>query len=560
MNNQVVANMLLDIANIKSAKGANKFSVGSYRKAAKFITHLTQPITELDYQNQKGIGPKIAASIEEFLSTGKVQWIEDNKDHLQANTKIEELVKVEGIGEKTALKIHEALGITTIVELKAVIEDGSISQVMKPKSIEKVVKGLEYLEKTKGRLRLDTALILAMQIHECIKPHCKRIEVCGSIRRSKETVGDVDFAIIPKVDASTTLRAFEAMPMVDKVIDSGDKKSSVWINGVRCDAYVWDEDVFESGMMHLTGSDEHNKYLRILAIRKGWMLSQYGIYRRGEDDKRTGDRLDDGTEKGIYKMLGLEFVPPEHREGPQEIDRYVLGSVVPIIKESDITQDLHAHSTWSDGSSSIEDMVAAAKALGLKAIAICDHSQSLKIAKGLTPDRLRERNKLIDELRKSCCDFSILKGSEVEIRSDGTLDYPDDILDELDVVVAARHNQIDDATEAYVKAIQSGKVNIIAHITNRIIGKRAGHNLNIERVLKECALHNVAIELNCQPDRLDADSYVLQRCKTLGVKISFASDAHHKGAINYVKTFGLWIGRRGWISKDDIYIAQEKQS
>ena len=205
-------------------------------------------------------------------------------------------------------------------------------------------------------------------------------------------------------------------------------------------------------------------------------------------------------------------------------------------------------------------MVTSARNLGLKAIAICDHSQSLKIAKGLTPERLRLRNQEIDELRKSCSDIKILKGSEVEIRGDGSLDYPNDVLDELDVVVAARHNQIDDATEVYVKAIRSGKINIIAHITNRIINKRPGHNdLNIELILRECATYNVAIELNCQPDRLDADTYILKRCKTFGVKVSLGSDAHQHEAISYVKTFGLWLGRRGWLSQDDIYIAQEKK-
>jgi len=558
MDNHVIANMLLDIAKVKQATGSNRFSVGSFQKAAKFVAHLTAPITSIDYQNQKGIGPKIAHAIEEFITTGKVQWLEDHKQYLDSSSQASELEKVEGIGAKTALKIHEALGISTIDELKAAIENGSISQVLKDKSIEKVKKGLEYLETTRGRLRLDEGLLLAISIQRQMKDHVKRIEVCGSIRRSKETVGDVDVAIIPKIDAETSLRAFEAMDIVDKVIDSGDKKSSIWVNGTRCDCYAWDEENFESGVMHLTGSDEHNKYLRILAIRKGWVLSQYGIYERDAEGKRTGSRLDDGTEKGIYDLLGLEFIPPEHRESSQEIDRYIKGNIVPLLKESDITQDLHAHSTWSDGASTIEDVVASAKSLGLKAIAICDHSQSLKIAKGLTPERMKARNEKIDELRKSCPGIKILKGAEVEIRSDGSLDYDDDVLDELDVVVAARHSQIEDATEAYIKVIRSGKVNIIAHLTNRLINQRPGHKLDVERVLQECAVHNVAIELNCQPDRLDADSYILKRCKALGVKISFGSDAHHSDAILYVRSYGLWIGRRGWITKDDIYIAEEK--
>jgi len=552
MDNQSVAKALSEIAAIKKALGDNKFAVGAYYKAATFVANLAAPIAEVDLENTKGIGEKISRSIKELLSTGKIQFIVDNQRYLQADQKVEELQRVEGIGEKTALVIYHKLGISTLEQLKKAVADGSISAAFKDKTVEKIKRGIEYLETTKGRIRLDEGMALAFKIYQYMKPFVKRIEFCGSLRRSKETVGDVDFAIVAQngVDA---LRKFEQMPIVTKIIDSGDKKSSVWVNGVRVDCYVFTDDLFESGIMHLTGSDEHNKRLREIAISKGWILSQYGIYNRGSDNKRTGDRLDDGTETGIYKLLGLEWIPPEHREGNIEIVKYALGNLVPLLQSSDIESDYHVHSTWSDGTNSVRENVEFAIANGFKRIAICDHSQSLKIAKGLSVERLQEKIAEIKQLRKEFPNIKILIGTEVDIKGDGSLDYPDEVLQQLDIVVAAIHtNTKKDVTEIYQTAIRSGKVHVIAHITGRMINERPGLEMNVEEVLKTCAQYNVAIELNCQPNRLDANDAILKRCKALGVKISLGSDAHEKNQIKYVKSFGLWISKRAWLTKDDL--------
>jgi len=562
MDNQALADALIDVANIKKAKGANKFSIGSYKKASLLISNLATPASTLDFENTKGIGPKIAASIKEFLITGKIQFVEDNRSLLQSTIKIDELLKVEGIGEKTALKIYQTLNITTIGQLKKAVEDGTISQLFKEKTIANIKKGLEYLELSKGRIRLDQGLELAITIYGYIKPYVKRIEACGSLRRSRETIGDLDIAVIAK-DNVNVLEKFATMPIVSKVIDSNiedeedRKKVSVWINGVRVDCYVFTEDVFESGVMHLTGSADHNTRLREIAKWKGWILSQYGIYKaKVVDGKRvrTGPRLDDGTERGIYKLLGFEFIPPEHRDDVQKFDKYRLGNNVELLKVDDIQFDYHVHTTWSDGVSTIEDVVQFAKSQGLKGIAICDHSQSLKIAKGLSVEKLLEKNKEIDVLRRKYPDFHILKGSEVDIKSDGTLDYPDDVLDTLDVVVASIHfHSTNDVTEVYKAAIRSGRVHIIGHIVGRYINDRKGHEFNIEEILQECKLHNVAIELNCQPNRLDANENILKRCKELGVKVALGSDAHEKNQIKYVRSYGLWIGKRAWLTQQDLY-------
>jgi DNA polymerase (family 10) len=553
MNNQIIANALEDVAKIKKALGANQFSIGAYKKAAIFVANLQVPVKDIDFENTKGIGPKIAENIKEFLSTGKIQFIEDNLTHLQSDQKIEELLRVEGIGEKTALQIYQKLNISTIDQLKKSLEDGTLSTVFKEKSIEKIKRGLEYLETTKGRIRLDQAIEIALKIYNYMKPFVDRIEFCGSFRRSKETVGDIDFAIIAK-DNGDVLTVFENMPGIDKVIDSGDKKTSVWMGGVRIDCYLFTKDIFESGILHLTGSDEHNKQMRIYAIAKGWILSQYGLYKRDEEDKRTGDRLDDGTEKDIYRLLGFEWIPPEHREGNIEFEAYRLGQTVKIVEAADITSDYHIHSTWSDGKSSIRENIEFAISKGLKTIAICDHSQSLKIAGGLSIERLKEKIQEIKLLRPLYPQINILAGSEVDITSDGVLDYPYEILDELDIVIAAIHSSVKkDVTEIYKNAIRSGKVDIIAHITGRLINNRPGHEMDVEEVLKECVKHNVAVELNCQPCRLDANEFILKSCKRLGVKVSFGSDAHEKNQISFVKSFGVWIARRAWLTKENIY-------
>lgn len=551
MQNKVVANILNDISQIKKALGANKFSVGAYIKAAIFVENLSVPIESVDLENTKGIGPKIAAHIKELLQTGKIQFVEDNRQYLSPIPKQSQLTVIEGIGEKTAQKIEE-FGIHTVEELKKALEENRLDEIFGEKTILQIKKGIDYLEKTKGRIRLDQGIELALRIYSYMQPYVDRIEFCGSLRRSRETVGDVDFAITSK--QFNVLTVFKELPIVDEVIDSGDKKVSVWMDGVRVDCYLFEPEFFESGVMHLTGSADHNERLRAIAKSKGWILSQYGLYVRGEDDKRTDERIDDGTEIGIYRALGFEFIPPEHRDDPREFHKYQLGKTVPLLTIDDITADWHVHSVHSDSKSTIEDNVRFAIEKGLKTIAICDHSEHLKIANGLTVERLIQRNLEIDALRLKYPQIKILKGMEVEIRSDGSLDYSDDVLDSLDFVIAALHVRSQkDVTEIYKKVICSGKVHTIAHLTGRMINEREGHIINIEEVLQECKRCNVAIELNCSPKRLDVDEKILKRCKTLGIKITFGSDAHEKSQISYVKSFGLWIAKRAWLTKEDLY-------
>ncbi|MDO8604358.1 MAG: PHP domain-containing protein, partial [bacterium] len=352
--------------------------------------------------------------------------------------------------------------------------------------------------------------------------------------------------------------------IVDKIIDSGDKKSSIWINGVRVDCYIFTPENYESGIMHLTGSAEHNKQLRIIAKSKGLTLSQYGLFRQD-----SNIRLDNGTEQDIYNKLGYEWIPPEHREGTIEFDTYKIHIIPPsgnisnisyghshtpiLLKHEDIISDFHIHSNWSDGKNSIESIVVHALSLGLKTIAITDHSQSLKIAHGLSIDRLLEQQQEINRCKQKFPQINILSGSEVDIKSDGTLDYPDHILNNLDIVIGSIHTATkQNVTNIYIKAIESGKLSIIGHITGRLINERMPHDMDIETILQTCKQYNVAIELNCQPNRLDADEQILKRCKHLDIKIALGSDAHDLSQIKYVQSYGLWTAKRAWITKHDL--------
>jgi len=548
MINKNVANVLTDIAKIKKAKKDNRFSIGAYNKAAHFVIHSPQPIDQIDYHNVKGIGTKIAAHIDEFISTGKIQFREDNIDLLDASSKIDDLLRIEGVGEKTALHIYNTLKISTVDELKEAIDNGKINEVLKEKSIANILKGIDYIDKTRGRIRLDEGLDIAVKIYSYMKPYAKRIEAGGSIRRSTITVGDVDIAIVPLNNAKEVLEKFSQMPIVDDIIDIGDKKTSVWINGTRSDCYVFEEDNFEAGMQHLTGSATHNQKIRAIAKSKGLMLSQYGL-------KKGDKRIDNGTEEDIYHKLGFEFIPPEHRDGTTEFVDYKKGNQVPeLLTEADVTADYHIHSRWSDGKHSIEDIVQFAIMQKFKTIAITDHSQSLKIAKGLTIEKLRERNQEIDRLQKKYPQIKILKGAEVDIKADGSLDYPDEILDELDIVLAAIHTKTSgDVTDRYLQVIQSGKINIVSHLIGRIINERKGHTLNIERILQACKDNNVALEFNCQPNRLDIDDSIMSRCKEHGIKVAIGSDAHSKEQLVYAKSFGVWISKRAKLTKENLY-------
>lgn len=552
MINQQIANVLYDIAKVKEKNGDNRFSVGAYRKAAHQIVNSPIPIDQLDYKNLKGIGEKIAKHIEEFLTTGKVQFIEDNISKLNSSQKIDELLRIEGIGEKKALKLYEELQITTIEELKKSIESGDILKVFKEKTVESIKKGIEYLDTTRGRIRLDEGINLAIQIYSYMRPYVNRIDACGSIRRSKITVGDIDIAVTAKNSPAEVFEKFQTMPIITKVIDSGDKKVSVWISGVRCDCYVFGEDHYEAGLQHLTGSADHNAKLRAVAKAKGYKLSQYGLVKVKEDESE--ERIDNGEEKDIYNKLGFEWIPPEFREGTTEFEIYRTGNLLPVlVNEKDIVADFHIHSNYSDGSNSIEDIVRYSIEKGLKKIAITDHSQSLKIANGLSIERLQQQWAEIDELRKKYPQITILKGSEVDIKSDDSLDYPDEVLKQFDVVIASIHTHTtQDVTEKYLNVIKSGKAHILGHLTGRMINERPGYKLNVEAILQACKQYNVAVEFNCQPMRLDVDDVIMKRCKQLGVKIAIGSDAHAKEQIVYAKTFGVWITKRAMLSKDDL--------
>ncbi|MBM3292777.1 DNA polymerase/3'-5' exonuclease PolX, partial [Candidatus Bathyarchaeota archaeon] len=378
----------------------------------------------------------------------------------------------------------------------------------------------------------------------------KKIEVAGSFRRRKDTVGDLDLLVASDASDIASER-FVSMPPIERVISHGQTRSTVYLKGhLQVDCRVIKSEEYGAALQYFTGSKEHNVKLRTIAVKQGYKLNEYGLYKRENDELVASE-----SEEQIYNALGMQWIPPELRENRGEIEAALTGTLPHIIEYEEIKGDLHVHTKWSDGTATIVEMAEAAKKLGLKYIAICDHSKSLGIAHGLNEERLFEQGKEIDKINENLEDFKILKGIECDIKSDGSLDFSSTILKELDFVVASIHSgfksEADVMTERMIKAIHNEYVSTIGHPTGRIIQKRNPYSLDLGKVFEAAASQDVAMEINAFPDRLDLDDVSSQKAKEYGVKLSIGSDAHASNQIDFLK-LGIAVARRGWLTAEDI--------
>jgi len=549
--NKEIADIFNQIADALEYKGENVFRVVAYRKAARILEELTENIEEIvksdRLKNLPGIGEGMAKKIEEYLKTGKMQkYIEVTKGIPES---LLELLNIQNLGPKTLALANKHLRVKNLQDLKRVIEDGGLAKLpqMGEKKVENIKKGIELYERSHERLSIAVAESIASGVIEYLKKNAPVLQIspAGSLRRWKETIGDIDILVTGK-DHKKIVEIFTHYPGAEQVLSAGETKSSILVGGsVQVDIRIVDKKSFGAALQYFTGSKAHNVRLRSIAVAKKWKLNEYGLF--NNDKIIAGD-----DEEDVYKALGLQWIPPELREDRGEVEFAQKNKLPRLVVLSDIKGDLQMHSNYSDSTATIEELALTAQKLGYEYILITDHSRSAKYAHGMEIERVHKQWEEIDQLNKKFKHFRILKGIEIDILTNGKLDYPDKILKEFDLVVASIHQGFSKCVnERICSAMENPYVDIIGHPTGRLISKREGYVIDIELVMKKAAETKTFLECNAYPDRLDLNDVNLKRCKELGVKISIGTDAHGIEELQWMK-FGVATCRRGWLEKDDV--------
>ena len=547
--NKELAKILNRIADFLELKGELVYKINAYRRAARAIESISTDIEEIYRQGRlyeiPGVGERIAKKIEEFVKTGTIRKYEELKREFPEE--LAELLDVPYLGPKTLKLAYEKLGVKSLRDLQRVLEDGSLEKLpgMGPKKVENIKKGLQLYLKGNDRMLLGEALEVAEYVISQLEKLCSRIAYAGSLRRMKETIGDID--VLAVGNPGEIMDAFTGMDRVTEIIAKGDTKSSVLIGTTQVDLRVVEEHQWGAALQYFTGSKEHNIKLREIAKEKGLKINEYGVF-----EVATGRRIAGETEEEVYQTLGLCFIPPELREDRGEIEAALEGKLPDLVPYEGIKGDLHVHSNWSDGGFSIERIALEAKSLGYKYIAITDHSKSVKIAHGLDEERLLKQMEEIESLNERLKGIRILKGIEVDILPDGSLDLSDEVLSKLDWVVASIHSRFnEDATERLIAAIRNPYVCCIGHPSGRMLFQRDGYPVDWDRVFEEAAKTGTCLEINAHQDRLDLNDLLVKRAKEFGVKFAIGTDAHHIGQFWMMK-LGIGVARRGWLTVDDV--------
>jgi DNA polymerase (family 10) len=559
MNNRQLAETFIMIANLLEIRGENIYKTLAYRKAAENLLGLGQEASEYWKEGRlkdiPGVGQAIAEKIDELLSTGKLGFLERLKKEVPPS--LAEMLPVPGLGPKRIAMIWKALGITTLVQLEEAARTGKLHDLpgMGSKSEQQIIAGIESLGRRSGRLPLGRAYPLAQQIIGQLKNVKGVVDVqpAGSLRRMRSTVGDLDILVAAK-DSSAVMEAFVKLGGVNRVLGKGDTKASVeFHDGVRAQVWVLPPERFGTALVYATGSKDHNVKLRELALAKKLSLSEHSFLKI--KDNGQGEILCK-TEEEVYEMLGLPWIPPEMREDRGEIQAAKKGELPKLIELKNIKADLQTHSSWSDGKLSMLEMARAAAQRGIKVIAFTDHSVSLGVTGGLSMERHQQQAAEIKKIQKQLGDsILVLHASEVEIKADGTLDYPDEFLATLDLVVASLHTSLrqprEKVTQRTINAIRNPHVDIIGHPTGRMFPDREGADLDMDAVFNAAAETGVALEINAHPSRLDLDDVHARRAKELGIPISINTDAHSEGDLDLL-FYGVATARRAWLTKNDV--------
>ncbi|NPA32537.1 MAG: DNA polymerase/3'-5' exonuclease PolX [Aquificae bacterium] len=548
--NQELARIFERMADILEFLGENQYRIRTYRRVANLLSELPEDV-ESAFKTKKlhkmsGIGSSTLEKIEEFLRTGKITKYEELRKKVPES--LLELLDAPGVGPKTLRIAYDKLGIKTKEDFIKALKEGKFNKIkgFGPQKAEKILKGLEIWEKSKERIPLIEAHFLAQEVLEHMKKlgnAIQNISVAGSLRRKKETIGDIDILVsAPRERWAEIHEHFTSYDGVVEVLAKGETKSSVVLqSGRQVDLRTVEPKQWGSALQYFTGSKQHNIRIRDIAKEKGLKINEYGVFRLD-----TGERIGGEREEEVYELLGMQMPPPEIREDWGEIELALEHKLPRLVEPKDVKGELHMHTNWSDGVNTLEEMVHTAYKLGYQYIVVGDHSQSARVANGLDPERYKKQWKEIERLNKEYNPkgFYILKGAEVDILPDGSLDLPDEILEEMDFVIASIHSRFEqDNTERIIKAMRNPYVNMIGHPTGRQYGYREGYPVDINKLIEEAKRTNTALELNTQ--RMDLSSENVRKAVEAGAHIGITTDAHSAKQLALMP-LGVGLARRGW--------------
>jgi DNA polymerase (family 10) len=552
MRNLELSDIFEEIADLLEIQEANVFRIRAYRRAAEQVGNLSEDAALAIEAGRKisGIGTDLAAKILEAARTGSVAYLDELR--LAVPRGVRQMMDLPGVGPRKAKLLHEKLGVDSIEGLEREILSGKILGVpgFQKRTAENLKKGIDSWRAGRSRTPLGRALAMAQGLVAALRedPAVKSIEVAGSLRRRAETVGDIDI-LVTSDRSEAVMQRFVSLPQARELIARGETKCSILHReGIQVDLRVVEPGAFGAALQYFTGSKAHNIRLRELAVRRKLKINEYGVF------DEAGSRLAGATEEELYAALGLPWIPPEIREDGGEIEAALAGRLPRLVETSDIRGDLHAHTDWTDGRASLESLIAAAEAKGYEYVVVSDHSRSTTIARGLTPERVLEQVRAIEELQPRHR-IRILTGSECDILADGALDFPDEILARLDVVLAAVHSRFkqprEEMTARICRALENPHVRVLAHPTGRLLGSRDPYEVDLEQVLAVGKAHGKAVEINASPNRLDLRDIHARRAKEMGMLLSIDTDTHHLAELDNID-LGVATARRAWIGPDQV--------
>ncbi len=573
LENVEIAQALREVADLLEIQGANPFRVRAYRNGARTVDNLTRSLAEMvaegaDLTELPAIGADLSGYIEELVKTGRLGVLANARKEVPST--VVELMRLTGVGPKRATRLYRELGVESVADLEAALDRGEVQRMsgFGERSAERLRQAIVDYKKHTARFKLSEADQLVRPLLEYMRraPGIEEVEVAGSYRRRVETIGDIDLLAVGEA-AEPIMEHFTAYPTTARIDVSGPTRGTIILrSGLHVDLRILPRRSYGAALHYFTGSKAHNIAVRKLGIERGLRISEYGVFRVGRGKGQGGGgsprrgrgaerRIGGAHEEEIFDAVGMEWVPPELREDRGEVEAALRGKVPHLVALDDIRGDLQMHTDWSDGKNTIEEMARGCLELGYEYLAITDHSRAVRVARGLEPKGLEEQWRELERVRERVGGIRILRGMEVDILHDGSLDLPDEYLERLDLVLVAVHTRMGlektKMTDRIIKGIAHPAVHILAHPTGRIINSREPYQIDLEEVLTAAAEFGVAVELNAQPDRLDLNDVQVRRARELGIEIAIDTDAHSVHTLGFMR-YGIDQARRGWLEKGDV--------